>query len=244
MRIWGFDLIVAAACVAAFAPAAHAGVISGTYTGVVSSGRLAGENGNPLQDITGVAVTGAFLVDTTNNPDPFLIPGGSITGVRSLTLTYDFPSLNILYSSYPLESLVTSTDDGTNQSVLLEANMGDSAVLTGPESSLFNNVGDVGSLHAGSGVVFTDLTTRLNSRTQGLIRINVTNATFNTEVPIPEPAGWTLLAMSLAAMATLKHHGTRLDGGAAVTSLFISDTVPVGRGILDGSAPYSILWPV
>ena len=200
-------LAPALALVLAAASPARASIIDGSFTGTVTSGSLRTGPGAP-PDISGSPVTGVFdlasiatatQIPTSGDPSAYatytLAPGSLSYAftVVSIAQTYGFGT-----ASGSTEA-ITLTDDGTTQSLQLDAGFADGHTaafidLVAPEGSLFSAVTDLASLHTGPGTTLQSPST-FGVYAIGYATVAITGATFAQ--PVPEPAAWTLLAAAL-----------------------------------------------
>ena len=196
---------IAFAVMLALSAPADAAVISGTFTGTVTNGSFRSSNS---VDLTGSSVTGSgsvsSLAGAAASPGgsasfaAYTLPGGSVGYAFTFALTgetfsYMAPPNNFFTGGIQL------SDNNMMQSAELSEFVGDPhsdtyVTLTGPEGSLFTNVDDLASLHAGPGVTIAS-PVFVGAFLNGGAVVAITSATFVQ--PVPEPPAWTLLAAAL-----------------------------------------------
>jgi hypothetical protein len=127
----------------------------------------------------------------------YTLPAGSVGYSFTFALTND--RFNDTGAPNPfLSAGITLTDNSSVQTVGLATFLGDPhfdtyITLIGPEGSLFANVNDLASLHAGPGVTIAS-PVFVGQFLNGGATVAITGVAF---APVPEPAAWTLLAAAL-----------------------------------------------
>ena len=183
------------ACLLLAPAAALAGPIFGSFTGLATSGEFAGDHATGSFGFDSVA--GAITIAMGD----YILPAGDVTLSFDIAgQLFSFPNRGDSNSSS-----IMLGQNGTTQSVFLSTDyptyLGNSIELTGPIGSLFSNVDDLASLHAGAGVSIYDPIQFYPGKEQSVVDIAVTSEVING-VAIPEPATALLVAPLLAFLAS------------------------------------------
>lgn len=198
------------ACLIAFAEPASASVISGTFTGIATTGSFM-SSPSPI-DVSGSAVTGGFNVTSVMGATPFT-QGPNSTGDYFLpdgAVTYFFTIARLnqtfAFGTNGLQPTAHLSDTGVVQSVQFNAGANNPHIntfisLTGPEGSLFTAVTDIASLHIGPGVML-ESPINLSVFLTGYASVVVTGQTLTGQA-VPEPPAWAIMLSSLIALTLI-----------------------------------------
>ena len=187
------------------ASSAQAAVISGTFTGTVTSGSFLSSGS---VNLTGSPVTGSLTITSLSGAAvspgasavaaAYTVPAGSVGYAFTFALTNETFDYTGFPNSLFFAGINLSDNTATQAVELIEfvdnPHLNTFVTLTGPEGSLFTNVNDLASLHAGPGVTIAS-PTFVGQFLNGGATVAITGATFAQ--PVPEPAAWTLLAAAL-----------------------------------------------
>jgi len=186
---------------------AQADVLSGSFSGVASSGSYPRNNPfSPVVDLTGSPITGTFNVTSLVGASPTYVGTGisyTTFAAGSINLTFYIASVGQTYSSYDLYPLIALEDDGKLQTIRLQPGgltFSDVLEITGPEGSLFDSIADISSLHAGTGATVVSARTNFNTRELTPTVVTIQSQSINGQ-PIPEPASGPLLVVGLISLA-------------------------------------------
>ena len=167
------------------------------------SGSFTGSSGNT--PVAGTPIDGTFSVGSLAGatPERFSGPGNYVLPSGAITLTFEIAALDETFTFSSLHDgepdFLGLTDASGVQTVLLFPDFGSPHAitglsLTGPEGSLFTNVDDLASVHAGIGVsVVSPFGLAVYGR--GSAEVDVISETFGTSVP--ESPGWMSLLMGV-----------------------------------------------
>ncbi len=215
MRLSQLALLTAA--VVSAAPAALAGpILDGSFSTIATSGGF--ETNNGFVNITGTTVTGSFDLATVAGA---FTPGGYPAGSYflqpgSATLSFDIQAINQVVTfgsaSQTGYGYLQLTDNGITQQLLIDPDTNPHSnteiAFTGPEGSLFGNIDDPRSIHAGIGVSLVS-PIFLGVFQEGGAFLDPTSLTFGT-TPVSEPPSLALLGLPvfglLARCLPLKRH--------------------------------------
>ena len=193
------------------APAAKAGpLLGGTFSTTFASGDFETAHGDV--DVTGTGVTGSLTLSSVAGAfTPSGLPSGSyLLKPGAVDLSFDILALGEMVDFSTAhtgeDSFIQLTDTGSMQQVLLAPAFVDPHLitelsLTGPEGSLFKNINDPKSLHAGLGVSLAS-GAFLSVFQQGGGILNGADVAFGGTA-VDEPPSWALLGLSLISLLAL-----------------------------------------
>ena len=188
------------------ASSAQAGpILAGDFSTIATSGGFDTSHG--FVDVTGTTVTGTFDLATVAGA---FTPGGYPAGSYflqpgSATLSFDIQAINqIVTFGSPSQTdygYMALTDNGSTQQLLIDPDMNSHSnthiTFTGPEGSLFGNINDPHSIHAGIGVSLVS-PLFLGVFQEGGAYLDPTGLTFQNSVG--EPASLALLGMPMLGL--------------------------------------------
>ena len=200
----------------------HAVDFDGTFVGTVSLAELLPHTQDPPHPASyyeGAPVVGSFALHLSD-PQPFEPPGSNdamFTDAGSLSFSYTLRGVNYSFETGPGIPLLlrSPTASDPNQSLSVDTTAG-FFQLTGPPGSLFSGL-DASTLHVDPTAAYTGQNILSSLQAQMLFVVDMTQISFQTTSPVPEPAtvalfpvGGALLAWRLRRRAADQGAGSRV----------------------------------
>ena len=186
---------------------AHAVDFDGSFVGTVSLAQLLPHTQDPPQPASyyeGAPVFGSFALHLSD-PQPFEPPGPNdamfTDSAGSLSFSYTLRGVNYSFDTGPgiPLSLRSPTASDPNQSLSVDTTAG-SFLLTGPPGSLFSGL-DASTLHVDPTAAYTGQNILSSQEAQMLFVVDMTQITFQSTSPVPEPATVALFTVGGALLA-------------------------------------------